>query len=153
MNRIALHPKLVVTYTSDTCSFTVYDTVPFTVYDTVSFTVHDTVKITVFDTVAVADTLVINIPTGLNPPNNSNLITIFPNPTMNLIYIDNGNFSLLSNHTLKITDISGREVFSSLINLPSFTVNMSNFGGAGLFFIRVFNSNNQPIAEKKIVLQ
>lgn len=130
------HPKLEITYV-DTCFVTVYDTVTF--YDTVL--------------VSVTDTLIIDVFTGLSAPNNYNTITVYPNPTNNLLFIDNGNFSLIPNHSLQIINSSGQQVFNSIINVPAFTVNMSQFGGPGLYFLQILNSGNQIIQEKKIILQ
>lgn len=145
----ANRPKLEVTY-SDPC--TVYDTVNITVIDTVI--VYDTLNITTYDTilVSVTDTLIIDVFTGLSPPNSYNTISVYPNPTYNLLFIDNGNYSLLSNYTLNIINSSGQQVFNSPINVPAFTVNMSQFGGPGLYFLQIINPTNQVVQEKKILL-
>ena len=145
----ANHPKLEITY-EDPC--TVYDTINITVIDTV--TVYDTLNITTYDTVlvSVTDTLIIDVFTGLSSPNNYNTIIVYPNPTNNLLFIDNGNYALLSNFTLKIINSTGQQVFNSPINVPAFTVNMSQFGGPGLYFLQIINPNNQVVQEKKIIL-
>ena len=138
---------------NDTCIVSVYDTIP--IFDTISIVIYDTITttVTIYDTIAVTDTLIIDVPTGLSSPNDANKIKVYPNPTNNLIFIDNGNLSLISNQSLKIMNDIGQQVFSSPINVPFFTVDLSQFGGSGTYFIQILDLSNQIIQEKKIILQ
>jgi len=127
---------------------------PYTVYDTI--TVYDTVHVTKYDTVfiAVSDTLIIDaVLTGINPPNNINEIKIFPNPAKDHITIDFGNYSLMAGYTLKIINSSGQQVYITQINQQSLYLNLSDWGGKGLYYVQIIDNLNNTIETKKIILQ
>jgi hypothetical protein len=121
-----------------------------TIYDTV------TTHITVYDTVlvSVVDTLIINsILTGLNPPNNTNVFKIFPNPTNDHITIDNGNIANLTGYQIKITNSLSQQVFQSAITQQQFYVDLSTWTGNGIYFVQIIDGQGNTIDIKKIVLQ
>lgn len=130
---------------------TVYDTITtnVTIYDTI------TTNITTYDTllVSVTDTLFINTSLGLPAPNNTNAIMIYPNPANDHITIDNGNFALMSNYTLKIENSLGQQVFSSLVNQQQFYVDLNGWSGNGVYFLKLINPQNNIVTVRKIVLQ
>ncbi len=107
-----------------------------------------------YQTITVTDTLLINMGiTGFNPITYNNTIKIFPNPTNDHITIDNGNFSNLSGYQIKITNALGQQVFQSYINQQSFYLNITNWGGAGLYYVNIINQNGVTVETRKIVLQ
>jgi hypothetical protein len=119
-----------------------------TVYDTIYITVHDTIL------VSVKDTLLINaVLTGINPPNNVNSIKIFPNPSRDHITINYGNYSTMSGYTLKISNSLGQQVYTTLINQQQSYLNLSDWGGKGIYYITIIDKSNKTIENKKIVLQ
>lgn len=130
---------------------TVYDTITanVTIYDTI------TTNITTYDTllVSVTDTLIINTSLGLPAPNNTNAIMVYPNPANDHITIDNGNFALMSNYTLKIENSLGQQVFSSLVNQQQFYVDLNGWSGNGVYFLKLINPQNNIVTIRKIVLQ
>ena len=130
---------------------TVYDTITtnVTIYDTI------TTNITTYDTllVSVTDTLFINTSLGLPAPNNTNTIQVYPNPANDHITIDNGNFALMSNYTLKIENSLGQQVFSSLVNQQQFYVDLNGWSGNGVYFLKLINPQNNIVTIRKIVLQ
>ena len=130
---------------------TVYDTITtnVTIYDTI------TTNITTYDTllVSVTDTLFINTSLGLPAPNNTNAIMVYPNPANDHITIDNGNFALMSNYTLKIENSLGQQVFSSLVNQQQFYVDLNGWSGNGVYFLKLINPQNNIVTVRKIVLQ
>ena len=130
---------------------TVYDTITtnVTIYDTI------TTNITTYDTllVSVSDTLFINTSLGLPAPNNTNTIQVYPNPANDHITIDNGNFALMSNYTLKIENSLGQQVFSSLVNQQQFYVDLNGWSGNGVYFLKLLNPQNNIVTLRKIVLQ
>ena len=135
------------------------DTVTVTVYDTITtnVTIYDTIttNITTYDTllVSVTDTLFINTSLGLPAPNNTNAIMVYPNPANDHITIDNGNFALMSNYTLKIENSLGQQVFSSLVNQQQFYVDLNGWSGNGVYFLKLINPQNNIVTVRKIVLQ
>lgn len=57
----------------------------------------------------VTDTLIINVLlTGITPPNNTNIIRIYPNPASTHIYIDNGNYNTMTGYTIRINNDLGQ---------------------------------------------
>jgi hypothetical protein len=121
-----------------------------TIYD--KKTVIDTVINTVINT--VTDTLIIDLAfTSINSTDNFNTIKIYPNPTNDMIYFDNGNFSSMNNYKVKIINSRSQVIFESNIDKQNFQIDISKFGSAGLFFVQIFNDNLELIDTKKIVLK
>lgn len=130
--------EVMALYLGNECICTIYDTV--VVYDTMY--------------VAVSDTLLIDaVLSGVNPPSNKNQIKIYPNPSKDYVFIDNGDFSLMNNYSLKIINAAGQEVFASNINQKVFQVNLSTLTGKGTYFVMLYDPQNNLMEVKKIVLQ
>ena len=118
--------------------------------DTCTITINDTIT----TLISVTDTLVINtIITGLTPPNNLNTIKVFPNPANSHITIDFGNFESMNGYTLTITNSIGQTVYTTPINEQSSYVDLSTWGGNGIYFVQVIDTQNNTIENRKIVLQ
>lgn len=132
----------------------VYDTtgIVCTAFDTVTthITVHDTTHVILSTT----DTLVINVVlTGIAPPNNTNTVFVFPNPTHDHITIDNGNFSSMSGYSVKITNVLGQIVFNQPITVQQFSIDLNTWGGPGTYILYVLDGSQAIKATKQIVLQ
>lgn len=80
-----------------------------------------------------------------------NDFNIYPNPANDKFTIDFGN-ELISNYTIKINNMLGQEVYSNIVDKQQFEVTKT-WQGAGMFFIKVYNENNNVVAVKKIILQ
>jgi hypothetical protein len=115
--------------------------------DTCINTITDTILITVTDTLLINTTI-----TGLNPPNNANTIKVFPNPTNDHITIDYGNFSVMNGYQLKIENSLGQQVFQTNITQQSDYLNLTTWGGNGLYFVHIIDPQGNTIDIKKIVL-
>ncbi len=120
--------------------------------------ITDTCIVTINDTIttliSVTDTLVINtLITGLIPPNNLNTIKVFPNPANSHITIDFGNFVSMNGYILKITNSISQTVFTTPINQQSSYVDLSTWGGNGIYFVQIIDTQNNTIENRKIVLQ
>jgi len=103
--------------------------------------------------VTVTDTLIIHANlTSISPPNNSNTIKVYPNPAQNYLIINNGNFALMSGYTCEIVNALGQQIFSSLINQQTFTIDISTWTGNGLYFLKIKDASNAEIENRKIVL-
>ncbi len=125
---------------STTCTETIYDTVTVPVY------VYDTTAIT------VTDTLVIDIPVGINPTT-YNTLKCYPNPASDHLIIDNGNYATMGGFTLTIENSLGQQVFSSLVNQQTFNLDLTTWGGNGLYFVKVIDPSSNVIDIRKVVLQ
>jgi hypothetical protein len=107
-----------------------------------------------YQTITVTDTLLINTNfTGFNPVTYQNTIKIWPNPTNDHITIDNGNLANLTGHQIKISNTLGQQVFQSAITQQQFYVNMSTWGGNGIYFVNLINAQGVTIETRKIILQ
>ena len=107
-----------------------------------------------YQTITVTDTLLINMGiVNYNPVTYNNTIKIFPNPTNDHITIDYGNFGSLNGYQLKIENSLGQQVFQTNINQQSDYLSLTNWGGNGLYFVRIIDPQGNTIDIRKIVLQ
>ena len=107
-----------------------------------------------YQTITVTDTLLINMGiTGYNPVTYNNTIKIFPNPTNDHITIDYGNFASLSGYQLKIINSLSQNVFQTNITQQSDYLNLTTWGGNGLYFVHIIDQQGNIIDIRKIVLQ
>jgi hypothetical protein len=107
-----------------------------------------------YDYVTVTDTLVINTGiTGYNPITYLNTLKIWPNPTNDHITIDAGNLATMNGYSIKIEDAQGQQVFQNAVNQQQFYVDITTWGGNGLYFVRIIDPQGNTVDIKKIVLQ
>ena len=90
---------------------------------------------------------------GFNPVTYDNTIKLFPNPTNDHITIDYGNFASSSGYQLQIENSLGQQVFQTNINQQSNYLSLTNWGGNGLYFVRITDPQGNTIDIRKIVLQ
>jgi hypothetical protein len=88
-----------------------------------------------------------------NPVTYNNTIKIFPNPTNDHITIDYGNFTNMNGYQLRIENSLGQEVFQTSITQQSDYLNLTTWGGNGLYFVHIIDEQGNTIDIKKIVLQ
>jgi hypothetical protein len=115
----------------------------------------DTVVITTVQTVlvSVTDTLFINVPLGLTPPNDINLIKVYPNPTSDILNIDNGNFANMSGYTITIINSASQTVFTSPVNQQLFTIDLTNWSGNGIYYLQLIDTNGNITDIRKVVIE
>jgi hypothetical protein len=107
-----------------------------------------------YEYVTVTDTLVINTGiTGYNPITYLNTLKIWPNPTNDHITIDAGNLATMNGYSIKIEDAQGQQVFQNAVNQQQFYVDITTWGGNGLYFVRIIDPQGNTVDIKKIVLQ
>jgi hypothetical protein len=106
-----------------------------------------------FQNISVTDTLVINVNrTGYNPVTYSNTLKVYPNPTKDRITIDNGDISKMSGYSIKIFNSLGQQKFQSAINQQQFTIDITQWGGNGLYFLNLLDASGNIIDVRKILL-
>jgi len=154
--------NMVSIHLSDTCIISRTDTIHISITDTthIQDTIHisitDTIHIQVTDTtyLSVIDTLIIPILiTGIIPPNNTNILKIFPNPAHSHITVHYGNFSMMNGYTLRINNSIGQQVYSTPISMPSSYIDITSWGGSGMYYVYILDSNGKVAETKKILLQ
>ena len=107
-----------------------------------------------YQTITVTDTLLINMGiTGFNPVTYNNTIKIFPNPTNDHITIDYGNVTSLNGYELKIINSLSQQVFQTNITQKSNYLNLTTWGGNGLYFVQIIDPEGNIVDIRKIVLQ
>ena len=145
---------------TDTIQIMVYDTTFVTINDTITYndtnyvSINDT--ITYYETVSVAvtDTLIIDTEIlRLNSPNKINTLKVYPNPANDIVIIDNGDFSSMSDYKLKIVNSLGAEVFNSFVSIPQFQIPVSSLGNSGLYYIQIFDDSYTLLSTKKLVIK
>jgi hypothetical protein len=138
-NRALTAEEVQQLYTLNACTFSIYDTTYVTIYDTVS--------------VSTTDTLIINtLITGVQPAQ-ENTFLVYPNPAGSQITINNGNVSILGGYTIRISNSIGQEVYNQNITQTEVTLDLSNWGGNGLYVLYILDPQGEIIAVKQIVLQ
>jgi hypothetical protein len=107
-----------------------------------------------YQNITVTDTLLINMGiTGFNPVTYNNTIKIFPNPTNDHITIDYGNFANMNGYQMRIENSLSQEVFQTSITQQSDYLNLTTWGGNGLYFVHIVDPQGNTIDIRKIVLK
>ena len=88
--------------------------------------------------------------TGI-PENEFNQIRIYPNPTNLYLNFDYG--KAINAYNLIIKNIFGQQVFHKRITSQTDYLNSSNWGGKGLYFAHIIDSQGNTIELRKIILQ
>jgi hypothetical protein len=107
--------------------------------------------------ISVTDTLIINVGqlSYTNPVTYSNNITLYPNPANTQVNISFNNISDLVGGNIKIINSLGQQVATTPITLSgtNTTMSLNTWGGTGLYFVQIINSQGQIVDIKKIILQ
>ena len=107
--------------------------------------------------ITVTDTLIINVgQLSFNEPVTwANNITIFPNPASTQININFNNISDLNGGILKIINSLGQQVTTTPITTSGTksTMQLATWGGSGVYFVQIVNSQGLIVDIKKIILQ
>ena len=141
----------------DSKSSTIYDTITVknNVYDTVTITN----KVTQYDTVIVKNTiydtilkLKFKLTTGLQA-NKMASISLYPNPTSDVLHIEVGDAKALDGYRYRIVDALGKEVYNELVKSAITGIPMKTLGAAGMYQFEVLDQKNVRTQTNKIVLQ
>jgi hypothetical protein len=90
---------------------------------------------------------------GINDKNQISEIIVYPNPTNDHITIDAGDLATMNGYSIKIEDAQGQQVFQNAVNQQQFYVDITTWGGNGLYFVRIIDPQGNTVDIKKIVLQ
>lgn len=90
-----------------------------------------------------------------NPNLSANNIIITPNPASTQININFNNNINLNGGTLKIINSLGQHVATTQITTSGTQsiMQLSTWGGSGMYFVQIINPQGQIVAIKKIILQ
>ena len=141
----------------------VFDTVKVNKYDTITVTnnvtKYDTVIVnkTKYDTITVTDTVNIlkikfKLTTGLQA-NQMASMSVYPNPTSDVLHIAIGDAKALNGYRYRILDALGKEVYNELVKNSITEIPLKTLGAAGMYQLEVLDANNASIQTNKIMLQ
>lgn len=107
-----------------------------------------------FEKISVTDTLIINVNrTGFSPITYENTLKVYPNPAKDKITIDNGNLSKMNGYSIKIMNSLGQQVFQNTINQQQFNIDITAWGGNGMYFLQLIDNSGNIVDIRKILLQ
>jgi hypothetical protein len=143
-------------YDTITIKNNVYDTVKVNKYDTITvtnnITKYDTVIVnkTNYDTVSVLK-IKFKLTTGLSA-NQLSSLSIFPNPTSDILHIETTDAKALDGYRYRILDALGKVVYNELVTQTTTEIPLKTLGAAGIYQFEVLDANNVSIQSNKIVL-
>ncbi len=79
-------------------------------------------------------------------------INVYPNPTIGRLLLSIGQEANYSIYTIKIISSDGRIVYINKMSAPEITIEMTDFGQDGLYYLQLIGPNGRVIDVKKIVL-
>ena len=85
--------------------------------------------------------------------NTTNMIKFYPNPTKDILFIDNGNYQAMNGYSIKIVSLIGSVVYKQPITSQQVQISMNQFGAKGLYIAQIIDPNNSIVDSKKIVLE
>jgi hypothetical protein len=92
--------------------------------------------------------------TNINNQQEVGKIKVYPNPTKDKVYIDLDNkYQQISDFSVRVVNSAGTQVFESKISKNQFTIDLSDFGKTGLFYIQILDNNGKVVEYRKIVLK
>ena len=80
-------------------------------------------------------------------------IGIYPNPSNTYLYFDYGKLNVINGYNLIIKNTLGQQVFTKNITSQTDCLNSTTWGGNGLYFAQVVDSQGNTIELRKIILQ
>jgi hypothetical protein len=116
-----------------------------TSYDTV------TVTKTINDTVGILK-IKFQLTTGIKAKKFTS-VSVYPNPTSDVLIIDASDVQALNGYRYKMIDISGKTVYNELVTATKTEISLKTFGKAGVYILHVVDANNASIESRQIVLE
>jgi hypothetical protein len=116
-------------------------------------TSYDTVTITntINDTVGILK-IKFQLTTGINA-NQFTSVSVYPNPTSDVLIIDASDVQALNGYRYKMIDALGKTVYNELVSAAKTEISLKTFGKAGVYILHVVDANNASIETRQIVLE
>ena len=80
-------------------------------------------------------------------------ITVFPNPTTNILIIETQDQKVINNYSYKIIDMNGKEIFNTIVKNLQTEISMSTIAVKGIYLLTVLDSTGMIVDSKKIILE
>ena len=116
-----------------------------TSYDTI------TVTNTINDTVGILK-IKFQLTTGIKA-NQFTSVSVYPNPTSDVLIIDASDVQALNGYRYKMIDISGKTVYNELVSAAKTEINLKALGAKGVYVLHIIDGKGTSIDSKKIVLE
>ena len=84
---------------------------------------------------------------------NENSFNIYPNPSKDYINIDISNLTDTNGWRYKIVNTLGQEVLKGVLSYQQNIVQLNNIKGHGIYFVKIYDSSNNLLDTKKIIIQ
>ncbi len=119
--------------------------------------IYDTITVIKYDTISLTDTVSIlkikfNLTTGLQV-NKIVTMSLYPNPTTDVLHIEVGDAKALEGYRYRIVDALGKEVYNEFVKNTITEIPMKTLGAAGMYQFEVVDQQNKTIQSNKIVLE
>ncbi len=114
-------------------------------------TVGNVCKKTVNDTVSILK-IHFQLTTGIKANTVTN-ITVYPNPTSDVLIIDATDSQALAGYTYRILDVQGKQIYNALVTSSKTEITLKTLGTKGVYVLHIVDANGISIENKKIVLQ
>lgn len=99
-----------------------------------------------------SDTLFLTIENVGVDQNLTGNISIYPNPTSELLIIENFNFDIVSDYTLKIINAIGQEVYIEELSSDRFEIPVYQFGTVGSYIVQVIDGEGNIVESKVLIV-
>jgi hypothetical protein len=80
-------------------------------------------------------------------------MSLYPNPTTDVLHIEIGDAKALDGYRYRILDALGKEVYNELVKTAITEIPLKTLGAAGMYQFEVVDAKNVRIQANKIVLQ
>lgn len=117
---------------------------------TITQTITDTITITQYR--SVSDTLIIE-QGEFSKPNHRLCIKMYPNPTVDYIYIETQNDENMGDCSMFITNSYGQKVFESSVHRETHKIKINDIGGKGIYLITFKDSKDNILSTKKLIVE
>ena len=116
-------------------------------------TSYDTITVinTINDTVGILK-IKFQLTTGIKA-NQFTSVSVYPNPTSDVLIIDASDVQALNGYRYKISDVLGKNVYNELVSATKTEISLKTFGKAGVYILHVVDANNTSIETRQIVLE
>lgn len=108
-------------------------------------------SVTVNDTVSILK-IRFQLTTGIKANTVTN-ITVYPNPTSDVLIIDAIDSPALAGYTYRILDVQGKQIYNALVTSSKTEISLKILGAKGVYVLHIVDANGISIENKKIVLQ
>ncbi len=116
-------------------------------------TSYDTVTITntINDTVGILK-IKFQLTTGIKAKKFTS-VSVYPNPTSDVLIIDASDVQALNGYRYKIMDVLGKNVYNELVSATKTEINLKVLGAKGVYVLHIIDGKGTSIDSKKIVLE